>query len=243
MKPRLIIGVLLFLPLYLYSQILSAANAAIRPFDLCEKPLLPANESQFFFPFELPKIPSGPLLFTFNSGNSGKLADYQKLFSHHHIPIHRTYDIDQKEIDADDLSVIIHKASSFPLRQGVIIVDDSSLHVDGGDFGIHVKWRLDQLRHYIGHKASFSSLLALRFADQIYVFHGAVHGKIVAPRGISQPGLNFDPYFEVDAVNKTLAEGVPWEITPRFQAVQALARWQPISCAKVMTHWKGSWQK
>ena len=55
-----------------------------------------------------------------------------------------------REIVADPLSVVIHKASQLG---EYVIVEDTSLDIEGEQVGINVKWMLDSLTNCIGKKA------------------------------------------------------------------------------------------
>ena len=63
-----------------------------------------------------------------------------------------------REIVADPLSVVIHKASELG---EYVIVEDTSLDIEGEQVGINVKWMLDSLTDFIGKKALWNVYLAI----------------------------------------------------------------------------------
>ena len=76
-----------------------------------------------------------------------------------------------------------------------VIVEDTSLDIEGEDVGINVKWALNDLHQYIGKKATHITLLATRIGPEVLVFEGKVEGTIVEPKGNLGKGFGFDNIF------------------------------------------------
>lgn len=65
---------------------------------------------------------------------------------------------DIKEIVADPLSVAIHKASQLG---DYVIVEDTSLDIEGEQVGINVKWMMNSLPNFVGKRALWNVYLAI----------------------------------------------------------------------------------
>lgn len=172
-----------------------------------------------------------------NTSNKGKLKEFESLFAQHGFQIEATK-MDLKEIEADHLSVVAHKASQ--LEEGVL-VEDTSLDIEGASVGINVRWVLEHLSDFIGHKAVWTVLLAYRDQDQILIFKGMVHGTIVEPRNVLE-GFGFDPVFLPDGYSKTLSESKPFEVNARAMAVDALIKNDVFIVRPALYDWEGPWQ-
>jgi XTP/dITP diphosphohydrolase len=172
-----------------------------------------------------------------NTSNKGKLEEFQKLFAKHNLDLSSTQ-IDLDEIDADPISVVAHKASQ--LDESVLI-EDTSLEIEGASVGINVRWLLDHLNELVGRKAVWTVLLAYRQGDEVLIYKGEVHGTIVPARG--DKGFGFDPVFLPDNATQTLAEAKPDEVNARALAVEALAKGNVFKKVKAIYKWDGPWQK
>ncbi len=171
-----------------------------------------------------------------NTSNQGKLSEFKRLFAQHGKVLHSS-EIDLKEIHADPISVVVHKASQ--IGEG-ILVEDTSLDIEGAKVGIHVKWLFDHLPSYAGKKADWRVLLAYLKEGSVRVYEGVVHGTIVLPRG--EGGFGFDPVFLPDGATKTLAQAKSPEVDARSKAVDALFKEKPIAILPPIIEWNGPWQ-
>jgi XTP/dITP diphosphohydrolase len=171
-----------------------------------------------------------------NTSNQGKLNEFQALFAKQGASLSAS-GTDLKEIDADPISVVVHKASQIGEE---IVVEDTSLDIEGADVGVNVRWLLDHLSTYAGRKAHWKVLLAYRKGADVYVYEGKVDGTIVLPQG--EGGFGFDPVFLPDGESLTLAEAKPDRVNARAIAVTALLQDQPIAILPLITDWKGGWQ-
>jgi len=171
-----------------------------------------------------------------NTSNPGKLQEFQQFFEKHGIALESTK-IDLPEIKADPVSVVVHKASQVP--EGVI-VEDTSLDIDGVDVGVNVRWFSD-LSEHAGKKARWRVLLAYREGETVYVYEGLTHGTIVPAKG--EEGFGFDPIFLPDGTSYTLAEQKPEAVNARAKAVKAIVNGHLFAAVPCIKEWNGSWQQ
>ena len=122
-----------------------------------------------------------------------------------------------------------------------VIVEDTSLEIEGASVGIHVRWLLDHLSEYVGRKAVWTVLLAYRKGELVFIYRGQVSGVIVAPRGDS--GFGFDPVFLPDGATDTLAQSKPDRFNARAKAVQALVQNHLFATRSPIEKWDGPWQR
>ena len=167
-----------------------------------------------------------------NTSNPNKLKDFQRLFSDSTLEV-TTFDL--QEPDATPLEVIASKATQ--VGEGVL-VQDTSLDVDGVDIGVNVKWLQDSLHLYVGKPATFTVLIGIVINNQVHVYKGEVSGTIVPASG---DGFGFDPVFKPNSSNKTLAEYKPDCFNARALAVQAFLN-EEVHCICDLLYWKGKWQ-
>jgi inosine/xanthosine triphosphate pyrophosphatase family protein len=172
-----------------------------------------------------------------NTSNQGKKREFERLFAQYEISL-EAQQHDLHEIDADLLTVVVHKASQ--LGDG-ILVEDTSLEIEGASVGVNVRWLLEHLSQYVGRKAEWRTLLAYQKSGLIYVFEGKIRGTIVSPRG--KEGFGFDPFFLPDNSTLTLAEAKPDDFNARAKAVEALVHGRIFSSLPPITHWDGPWQE
>jgi len=172
-----------------------------------------------------------------NTSNLGKFEEFKRLFAHHGATLAPSH-VDVREIDADPIRVIAHKASQLGEN---ILVEDTSLEIEGASIGIHVRWLLDHLPEYAGRKADWTALLAFRQGNTIFIYKGSISGKIVEPRGTS--GFGFDPVFLPNGALSTLAESKPDRFNARAQAVDSLIKGNVWTTHPVIEKWEGQWQR
>lgn len=171
-----------------------------------------------------------------NTSNKGKLQEFQHLFEKYGVLLSSTQ-IDLNEVDADPITVVAHKASQLDEQ---ILVEDTSLDVEGASVGINVRWMIDHLEDYIGKKAVWTVLLAYHQGDNVFIFKGEVKGTIVPSRG--NGGFGFDPVFLPDASNQTLSEAKSDAVNARALAVDALMQNNVFTVVKAIHDWDGPWQ-
>ena len=175
-------------------------------------------------------------IFRINTSNVNKLKEFKQLFKAKGIDLHVS-NKDLKEIIADPISVVVHKASQLEKN---IIVEDTSLEIENEDVGINVRWLLDNLSKYTGKKAVWTVLLAYQKADgMVYVYQGQIKGIIVLPKG---QGFGFDPVLKPEGSDFTLAESKPDVYNARAKAVLNFAKDKFISFQKPIVSWDGAWQ-
>ncbi len=171
-----------------------------------------------------------------NTSNPGKLQEFQSFFGKYGLRLDVS-GIDLDEIDADPLTVIIHKASQI---DGGVLVDDTSLDIEGCDIGVNIKWLQGDLDKLLGRKAVWTVFLARKQNTQVYIYKGELSGKIVLPR--SRGGFGFDPYFLPEQAAKTLSQEKPDCYNARALAVKNLVEEKPFAIRSPIYHWEGSWQ-
>ena len=143
-----------------------------------------------------------------------------------------------REIVADPLLVAIHKASQLG---EYVIIEDTSLDVEGEQVGVNVKWMMDSLSSFVGKRANWNVYLAVLMQGRVHVYRGQVGGTIVEPRGDSNFG--FDPVFLPNGSDKTLAESKPDEVSARAKAVENFVKDIPFAIANPIFDWDGEYQK
>lgn len=171
-----------------------------------------------------------------NTSNHHKFQEFSTLFLKYNKQLIRTA-VDLAEIKATPIEVVVHKASHIGSR---ILVEDTSLDVDGIDIGINIKWLLDHLRDLEGKTAVWRVLIAFREGDLVYVYEGKVKGKITDKLGDSTFG--FDSFFLPEGRKKTLAQDKSDSVNARALAVDALFNNMPIAITPVIETWDGPWQ-
>jgi len=175
-----------------------------------------------------------------NTSNLGKLVEFQRLFG-------ETYSLtttkqDLGEIESTPENVAIHKS----IQMGDdVLVEDTSLDVEGASVGVNVKWMLDNLHEFEGKAAKWTVMLAIKKGPNARICHGVVSGTIV--KAVGNQGFGFDPVFKPDLSDKTLAQEKPDRVNARFYAVQALMSNDPKFCKTLeipaeLFHWSGAWQ-
>lgn len=171
-----------------------------------------------------------------NTSNWGKYQEYKYLFAKHKQTLEITT-IDLKEIQSDPLTTIVHKASQMDDQ---VLVEDTSLDVEGADVGVNVRWLLDRLTEYEGRQAVFRVLLAYKSSNKVFVYQGEVQGTIVSPKGNS--GFGFDALFRPKGEFETLAEAKPERVNARAIAINHLFTGKVHQIMPVIEKWKGDWQ-
>ena len=155
----------------------------------------------------------------------------------HHI---RT-SIDLDEIDGTPHEVVQNKATA---AGNGIIIEDTSLDVEGADVGVNIRWIVENMEQFSGKKATWRVLLGVLDGsiDKVNIYEGIVEGIIVPSRGDS--GFGFDPVFLPNGSDKTLAQEKGDEVSARYRAIQALVQNTPVAVADPIASadWKGKWQ-
>jgi len=143
---------------------------------------------------------------------------------------------DLKEPNADPLTVIRYKASQVGEN---VLVEDTSLFVDGHDVGTNIKWLMNKLNEMIGAKAEFKVYLGILLQGKIQVYIGSVKGMIVPPKG---EGFGFDPVFLPNGSSKTFGEEKPRKVNARYLAVQKYKQGNPNYILEPLNSWDGDYQ-
>jgi XTP/dITP diphosphohydrolase len=171
-----------------------------------------------------------------NTSNPGKFEEFKRLFAAHGHTLEMTH-IDLDEIDADPIKVVAHKASQM---EEDVIVEDTSLEVEGADVGVNVRWLLEHLSQYEGKKAIWTTLLAFHKDGTVFIYQGQISGILVKP--IHLGGYGFDSVFLPDGATETLAQAKPDHVNARAIAVDALIHHKAFAEHPVIKTWNGPWQ-
>ena len=166
------------------------------------------------------------------------MAEFQRLFSKYGAVLTAT-EINLKEIKADPMTVVVHKASQLGER---VLVEDTSLRMwrEPRWASRDVRWLLHHLAEYAGRKAHWRVLLAYREGDLVYFLSRNGRREDRSSRG--KEGFGFDPVFLPDGSDQTLAQAKPDEVNARAKAVDALLTGKPIARLPPIVDWKGEWQ-
>jgi len=164
----------------------------------------------------------------FNTSNQRKRSILTKFTKQHDIS---WLDNDLQEIDADDISIVVHKASRFNEEGKRVIVEDSALYVDGADVGTNVRWLNSKLPQLVGRKAVWVSLLAYRDGDAVKVFRAETHGVMTHKK--SEIG-GIEDYFEPH-------QDAPYK-RPNTESMINLLLGNIHATREPITEWYGEWQ-
>jgi XTP/dITP diphosphohydrolase len=172
-------------------------------------------------------------IYKINTSNQSKLSEFKKYLGKQ--VLSETHDL--PEPDTDAIQVIVYKASQFK----EVLVDDTSLEIEGEDIGINVKWMLDSLHNCIGRPAFFRCLLGIYIENQVYIFEGKVSGTIVE-KTLGPFSFGFLPYFKPDNAQHTLAENLPDHFNARYYAVKDFLQSKPYQICNPIFQWSGKFQ-
>lgn len=179
------------------------------------------------------------------TSNPNKLAEFQR----YGLSIRAEQGPDLPEVAGTPTQVVMYKA----LAAGPwVLVEDTSLDVEGFDAGVNIRWVLDEITAKLaanpgiaGPKALWRVMLAYHDGDRMHVAQAELHGTLIgSPRG---GGHSFDPYFVPGKLISTLGEledaGVKDLISPRCTAVKRLLAGNCSSFAvSSIPEWTGAYQ-
>lgn len=189
---------------------------------------------------------STPFLIKINTSNDEKYEQFKELFAtlgDNNYILDRT-SVDLDEILASPLEVVQNKATEVGEN---ILVDDTSLDVEGGSVGVEVRWVMEQIDQYIGKKATLRVLLGIRKEEVIHIYEGVVHGTLVPAQGERKGKFGIDPYFLPDHSIHTLAQIKEIgrnTVSPRYLVVKNYCEGK-VKYVKPLLRsvdWPGRWQ-
>ncbi|MNO32599.1 dITP/XTP pyrophosphatase [compost metagenome] len=112
--------------------------------------------------------------------------------------------LDLQEVQSDEITVVLHKAKTAGKNR---IVEDTSLHIEGENVGVNVKWMLDNIHEFAGKSAYWEVLIGLNDGDSIRIYRGRTYGTIVKNEEFLDESIfGFDANFRVKGIGKTLHE-------------------------------------
>ena len=155
---------------------------------------------------------------------------------------------DLPEIDSPDPRLVaIHKAISAGTD---ILVEDTSLEIDGAGPGTAIRWCLEDVAGHIGKSAVWRVCIAAVLGTHVQVTEGVVTGTIVNPVGDSTGAFGFDPWFCPDGSGgKTLHElelaRRKDEFSARRKAVEEWLAGHFVARIGLddIPRWQGGWQR
>jgi XTP/dITP diphosphohydrolase len=178
------------------------------------------------------------------TSNQNKLAEFRRF----RLPFDAFSGPDLVEIDSPDPRLVaIHKAISAGTD---IIVEDTSLEIEGANLGTAIRWHLQDVECHIGSPAKWRVCLAALVDNHVCVAEGVVNGTIVSPVGDNAGAFGFDPWFSPnDSDGKTLHELELVHRKDDFSARRrAVEEWLAggfiinIPYCEILP-WQGGWQK
>lgn len=177
------------------------------------------------------------------TSNKNKLKEFER-FGLSDIKIDKGQDLE--EVDSTPLNVIIYKSvAAGPFRA----VEDTSLHIEGEDVGVNIRWLMDNLDTYEGKSATWEVLIGYNDSSSISVFRGIIEGTITSKVNAEEQGFGFDQYFIPKGQNKTLhqleKEGLKDDFSARKLAVKNLKESNFIEKLDIenIPAWTGKMQK
>lgn len=175
------------------------------------------------------------------TSNEGKLREYRR-FGMEDLDILKGVDL--PEVDADPITVILHKS----LAAGAnTMVEDTSLHVEGAEVGVNVRWLMDNLPTYNGNKATWEVLIGVNTGEEILVYRGVVDG-VITDRFSDPVGFGFDCRFIPNGETLTLYELDEAGRKDDFSARKAVVEQWQAGNAEVsvkiseIQEWEGAYQ-
>ena len=169
---------------------------------------------------------------TLNTSNPGKLREFQEYLGDDL----QSTSVDLREVDSDSETVVVYKAKH---AGDNILIEDTSLEIEGANVGANIKWLLGNLDKFVGRKATWLVYLAMKSGDKINLWKGEVRGTITEPKG---QGFGFDPYFMPEGSNKTLGENKPADYNARALAIQNYKTNNVYKSFDIPNEWQGDWQ-
>jgi inosine/xanthosine triphosphate pyrophosphatase family protein len=168
-----------------------------------------------------------------NTSNKNKQKEFRQFLGNQVLFL----PIDLKEIKSQDfLLVSAYKAKDIGSD---ILIDDTSLFIDGEIVGTDIKWVLNNLNSFIGKKALFVCSLAIKCGSEILVFTGEVSGEIVSPIGNS---FGFDNSFLPDDSIYTLGQQKDNLNNARYLAIQNFLNNVSTKVYSNLPDWTGDYQ-
>lgn len=156
---------------------------------------------------------------------------------------------DLREVEGSELEVILYKV--LELNQENVIVEDTSLQVEGAEVGVNAKWLLEELKKnpiYNHRKATWTVFIGFKTQEQVFVFHADLKG-VISQTKVSEKSFGFDSFFIPDGVEETLFQlnkkGLKSQYSPRKKVIEKLLNqnvFKTVSVSQIPT-WTGKYQK
>ena len=178
------------------------------------------------------------------SSSAGKLAEYANFG----LSLKQKVLEDAPEVLGTEEEVIIYKALHFGAN---ILVEDTSLHIEGENLGINIKWLIKELHNnpkFNGKKATWQVFMGVIYEQRLYISQAEVSGVINSTRADKQ-AFGFDSVFIPTGESKTLWElkqsGYKDDHSARKRAVDKILKgnYDKVLDVASINPWTGSYQK
>lgn len=154
--------------------------------------------------------------------------------------------LDLQEVQSDEITVVTYKAKTAGKNR---IVEDTSLHIEGENVGVNIKWMLENIDQFAGKSAYWEVLIGLNDGETIKIYRGRTYGNIVAKKESSNENIfGFDANFRIKGIGKTLheleKEGKKDEYSARRDATFELCNNNYFYSIEIkdIPEWTGSYQ-
>lgn len=175
------------------------------------------------------------------TSNLTKLREYGRLG----LPMAAEPGLDLPEVDGTPDEVMLHKSAA--AGPGTV-VEDTVLEIDGQPM-VDIRWRLDEIAHLVGSRATFVVSLAANDGETVRVWRGVTDCTLVAPATVPQDAFGFDPFLAPDgagglSLHDLQLQGRKDEFSARARAVEALLSGDPVLEVALadIGPWQGGWQ-
>lgn len=176
------------------------------------------------------------------TSNLNKLREFQSIIGD---KITIAEGLDLKEVDADPLTVMLHKSKD---AGAGLIIEDTVLYADGEPI-VDIRFRMSELSSLNKTiPAIWKVTLGYNDGQYIYLFEGVTHGLLKPNLKSDSNSFGFDPYFFVESENKSLAEldgeGRKVEFSARKRAVENMMKgvYTQRFLLSEIEEWKGGYQ-
>lgn len=153
--------------------------------------------------------------------------------------------VDLDEVDADSKTVITYKAISAGKD---LMVEDTSLFVEGADIGTNIRWNMNILDSLVGKKAVFEVWIGVNLGKAVALYKGRIEGSICKAPAVEGRIFGFDnnfiPKYETRTLHQLANAGLKDKYSARRVAIYNMvgeAHEEIIRIEDVPT-WTGKYQ-
>lgn len=178
------------------------------------------------------------------SSSQGKLREY-KSFG---LNLNLKPMADLPEVQGTEEEVITYKS----IQAGEnLLVEDTSLQVEGVDVGVNIKWLLKEIKNnpnFEGRKATWVVNLGLVYEGNLFLVEAKTKGNI-SLLGADLPAFGFDGIFIPEGENDNLfnldTQGLKNKYSPRKKAIDLFlgGKYSKVVPIADISPWTGPYQK